>query len=317
MTVPTPASDTAADAVADASAPSVPVPAAASAASSVSVSPRRLAWRRFRANRLAAASAVFLVLVAIVAVFAPWIATHPPNAIDLSSSRLPPSGDHWFGTDPSGRDVYSRVVFGARVSLIVGLCAAFAAAGVGLLLGMIAGLVGGWVDAVLMRIADTVLSLPTLLVVLVLVAVTGPSIYTIILAIGLFEWPSTARIVRSVTLTARELDYVAAARNFGANVSHTVRRHILKVVISPLTVAGTVLVARGIMLEATLSFLGYGVAPPTATWGGMLNEAQNISVLQRMPWLWLAPGIAIALVVAAVNFLGDGLRDAQDPRGQR
>lgn len=283
----------------------------------IAVSPRRLAWRRFRSNRLAAASAAFLALVVIVAVFAPLIATHAPNAIDLAASRQPPSGSHWFGTDPSGRDVYSRVVYGARVSLIVGLCAALAAAGAGLLIGMVAGLVGGWLDAVLMRIADTVLSLPTLLVVLALVAITGPSIYTIVLAIGLFEWPTTARIVRSVTLSARELDYVTAARNFGANVSHTVRRHVLKVVVSPLTVAGTVLVARGIMLEATLSFLGYGVAPPTATWGGMLNEAQNISVLQKMPWLWLAPGIAIALVVAAVNFVGDGLRDAQDPRGHR
>lgn len=280
-------------------------------------SPATMAWRRFLANRLAVVSAVFLVLVAVLAVLAPLIATHHPNAIDLSSSREAPSADHWFGTDTSGRDVYSRIIFGGQVSLAVGLSAALAAVVLGLVVGMLAGLVGGWLDAVFMRIADIILSFPTLLVVLALVALTGPSIYTIILAIGLFEWPSTARIVRSVTLTARELDYVAASRNFGARTWHIIRTHILPVVISPLTVAGTVLVARAIMLEATLSFLGLGVAPPTATWGGMLNEAQNISVLQNMPWLWIAPGLAIALVVMAVNFLGDGLRDAQDPRSRR
>lgn len=278
--------------------------------------PGQLAWRRFLDNRLAVVSALLLLLVVAVAFLAPVLATHHPNAIDLSSSRQAPSAEHWFGTDSSGRDVYSRIIFGTQVSLTVGVVAAVTAVVVGLIVGMIAGLLRGWVDAVFMRLADIILSFPTLLVVLALVALTGPSIYTIILAIGLFEWPATARIVRSVTLTARELDYVSAAQNFGAGTWHIVRTHVLPVVISPLTVAGTVLVARAIMLEATLSFLGLGVAPPTATWGGMLNEAQNISVLQNMPWLWLSAGLAIALVVMAVNFLGDGLRDAQDPRNR-
>lgn len=280
-------------------------------------SPATLAWRRFLANRLAVVSAVFLLLVAILAVAAPLVATHLPNAIDLAASRQAPSAEHWFGTDSSGRDIFSRIIYGGRVSLMVGLAAAVVTVLLGLVVGMVAGFVGGIVDAIFMRVADVILSFPTLLVVLALVALTGPSIYTIVLAIGLFEWPATARIVRSVTLTARELDYVAASRNFGARAWHIMRRHVLPTVISPLTVAGTVLVARAIMLEATLSFLGLGVAPPTATWGGMLNEAQNISVLQNMPWLWLSAGLAIALVVMAVNFLGDGLRDAQDPRGRR
>lgn len=279
--------------------------------------PAQLAWRRFLDNRLAVVSAIFLLGVAVVALFAPLLATHLPNAIDLSSSRQAPNEEHWFGTDSSGRDVYSRIIFGTRVSLAVGMAAAVAAAVLGLIVGMVAGLLGGWVDAVFMRLADIILSFPTLLVVLALVALTGPSIYTIILAIGMFEWPTTARVVRSVALTARELDYVSASRNFGAGTLHMVRTHILPVVISPLTVVGTVLVARAIMLEATLSFLGLGVAPPTATWGGMLNEAQNISVLQNMPWLWISSGLAIALVVMAVNFFGDGLRDAQDPRSRR
>lgn len=280
-------------------------------------SPASLAWRRFWANKLAVASAILLVLVAILALGAPLFATHLPNLVDLSSSKQPPSSEHWLGTDSSGRDVYSRILYGGQVSLAVGLAAAVVTVVIGLVIGIIAGFLGGVVDAIIMRIADVVLSFPTLLVVLALVALTGPSIYTIILAIGLFEWPTTARIVRSVTLTARELDYVAASRAFGARALHLMRVHILPSVLSPLTVAGTVLVARAIMLEATLSFLGYGVAPPTPTWGGMLNEAQNISVLQSMPWLWLSAGLAIALVVAAVNFLGDGLRDAQDPRGKR
>lgn len=279
--------------------------------------PAQLAWRRFLDNRLAVVSAVFLALVVAVAFLAPVIATHDPNAIELAASRQPPSGDHWFGTDSSGRDVFSRIIYGTQVSLAVGMVAAVTAVVLGLIVGMVAGLLGGWVDAIFMRVADVILSFPTLLVVLALVALTGPSIYTIIFAIGLFEWPATARIVRSVTLSARELDYVDASRNFGAGTWHIVRTHILPVAISPLTVAGTVLVARAIMLEATLSFLGLGVAPPTATWGGMLNEAQNISVLQNMPWLWLSSGLAIALVVMAVNFLGDGLRDAQDPRSRR
>lgn len=280
-------------------------------------SPFKVAMRRFMKHRLALVSLIFIVALGFVAVFAPVVAPADPNAVDLSSLRSPPSGEHLLGTDSAGRDVLSRIIWGARVSLTVGVAAAISAAGIGTLLGLIAGFTGGWVDTIIMRIVDIFLSFPSLIVILLLVAILGPSVTTIVVVIALFEWPTSCRIVRQMTLALREHDFVLAARAGGSSNFRIMRRHILSGVVSPLTVVTTLLSAQAILLEAALSFLGLGVRPPQASWGGMLNEAQSITVLERLPWLWLPPGIAIALTVLAINFIGDGLRDAFDPRQTR
>jgi len=280
-------------------------------------SPFKIAVRRFMKHRLALISLAFIVLIVLMAILAPVISPADPNAVDLSSLRQPPSGDHWLGTDSSGRDVLSRIIYGARVSLTVGIAAALSAAGLGTFLGLVAGFTKGWVDTVIMRIVDVFLSFPSLIVILLLVAILGPSVITIVLVIAFFEWPTACRIVRQMTLALREHDYVLAARAGGSSNFRIMRRHILAGVVSPLTVVATLLSASAILLEAALSFLGLGVRPPQASWGGMLNEAQSITVLEGMPWLWLPPGIAIAATVLAINFIGDGLRDAFDPRQTR
>lgn len=280
-------------------------------------SPFRIAVRRFMKHRLALASLVFVVFLVLLAVFAPVVAPADPNAVDLSSLRAPPSAEHWLGTDAAGRDVLSRIIYGARVSLTVGIAAAVSAAGLGTLLGLVAGFTKGWVDGVIMRVVDIFLSFPSLIVILLLVAILGPSVVTIVVVIAFFEWPTSCRIVRQMTLALREHDFVLAARAGGSSNFRIMRRHILAGVVSPLTVVTTLLSASAILLEAALSFLGLGVRPPQASWGGMLNEAQSITVLEGMPWLWLPPGIAIAATVLAINFIGDGLRDAFDPRQTR
>jgi peptide/nickel transport system permease protein len=280
-------------------------------------SPFRIGIRRFMKHRLALISLIYLALLGLMAVFAPIVAPANPNAVDLTSLRSAPTSDHLLGTDSAGRDVLSRIIFGARVSLTVGTAAAVSAAGLGTLLGLIAGFTRGWVDTIIMRLVDIFLSFPSLIVILLLVAILGPSVTTIVIVIAFFEWPTACRIVRQMTLALREHDFVLAARASGSSNFRIMRRHILSGVVSPLTVVTTLLSAQAILLEAALSFLGLGVRPPQASWGGMLNEAQSITVLERFPWLWLPPGIAIASTVLAINFIGDGLRDAFDPRQTR
>lgn len=280
-------------------------------------SPFKIAVRRFKKHRLALVSVIFIALLALMAVFAPLVAPANPNSVDLMSLRSAPSSEHLLGTDSAGRDVLSRIIYGARVSLTVGIAAAISAAGLGTLLGLIAGFTRGWVDTVIMRLVDIFLSFPSLIVILLLVAILGPSVTTIIVVIAFFEWPTSCRIVRQMTLALREHDFVLAARAGGSSNFRIMRRHILAGVVSPLTVVTTLLSAQAILLEAALSFLGLGVRQPQASWGGMLNEAQSITVLEGLPWLWLPPGIAIAATVLAINFIGDGLRDAFDPRQTR
>lgn len=281
------------------------------------LSPRRLAWRRFLRHRLAVVGAAFLLLLVLVAILAPVISPYDPNIVDLASFQQPPSGSHWLGTDSAGRDVLSRLIYGTRVSLTVGVAAAISAGILGLVLGLLAGVLGGWVDSVIMRVVEVVLSFPSLIVIILLVAVLGPSIVTIVVVIALFEWPTACRIVRQMSLSLREQDFILAARAIGCSKLRIMFRHVIGGVVSPLTVVITVLSAQAILLEAALSFLGLGVTQPQASWGGMLQRAQSLTILEGMPWLWLPPGVAIAVTVLAINFLGDGLRDALDPRQQR
>ncbi len=286
-------------------------------ASAPPLSPGKLAVRRFARHRLAVGGLVVLALIVLVSVFGPILVGIDPNQVDPFAIRKPPSAEHLLGTDSAGRDVLARLLSGGRVSLLVGLTVAVTATLIGLILGSIAGFFGGIVDSVLSRITDVVLSFPTLIVVIIIVAFLGPSIPTLIIAVGLFEWPTAFRIVRGLTLSLRDQDSIRAVRGLGAGPLRILVKHVMPVVFPPLTVVATLLVAQAILLEAGLSFLGLGVPPPTASWGNMLNEAQSFIILQTMPWLWIPAGCAIAISVLAVNFIGDGLRDASDPRSYR
>lgn len=279
--------------------------------------PSRLALRRFRRNPVAVASLVVLLAIVFLALFPGLVTDHGPDTIDLAHPRQAPSVDHLLGTDGSGRDVLARLLHGARVSLGVGFASALVSVMVGTLLGALAGLAGGWLDTVIMRAADMVLSFPSLVVLIVVAGIMGPSVPAMVLAIGLLGWPGASRVVRGLTLSLREREFVLAARGVGGGRGWILRRHILPGVLSAVVVVATLDVATGILVEAGLSFLGLGVQPPQPSWGNMLNDAQSLTVISSMPWLWLPPGILVALSVLSVNFIGDGLRDAADPRQTR
>jgi peptide/nickel transport system permease protein len=268
----------------------------------------------FARHRLAVLGAVLIALMALVAVFAPFVATHDPYAVDLQVVREGPSSKHVLGTDEAGRDVLSRVIFGTRVSLSVGLVAVTIYTLIGTILGAISGYYGGAVDNVIQRVTDTVMCFPSLIIIIAAVAIVGPSIFNVMVVIGLLQWPGVCRLVRGEFLSLRERDFVLAARAIGARDRRVIFRHILVNAVGPITVAATFGVAAAILTEAGLSFLGLGVQPPTASWGNMINSAQSASVLQEMPWAWVPPGVLIALAVLSINFVGDGLRDAVDPR---
>lgn len=274
-------------------------------------------WDRFRRHRLALVGIVLLAVLAIIAIFAPLLAPHSPYAVDLSAYRKPPGGSHPLGTDSAGRDVLARLMYAGRVSLSVGVVAVSIYVAIGLVLGGLAGFFGGIVDATVMRLADMVLSFPAIIVIITLVSILGPSIWNVMLVIGLLGWPPIARLVRAEFLTLRERDFIVASRSIGAPSGRIIFRHILPNAMTPVIVNATFGMAQAILLEAGLSFLGLGVQPPTASWGNMLNEAQSITILEGMPWLWIPPGILIALAVLSINFVGDGLRDALDPRARR
>jgi peptide/nickel transport system permease protein len=270
-------------------------------------------WRRFRRHRLAMAGATILLVLVIGAVFAPLIARHGPFSVDLQAYRLGPSRDHWLGTDSAGRDVFSRLLHAGRVSLSVGVVAVAIYTLIGAALGALAGYYGGWVDSTVMRLADVFLSFPTLIIIITLASVLGPSIQNVMLAIGLLGWPPIARLLRGELLSLREREFIFGARTVGCGPLRLIFRHLLPNAMAPIIVAATFGIAYAILIEAGLSFLGLGVRPPTPSWGNMLTDAQSPTVLEDMPWLWLPPGLMIALAVLSINFIGDGLRDALDP----
>jgi peptide/nickel transport system permease protein len=250
----------------------------------------------------------------LLAIFAPLIERYPPNEINLEAMSQPPSMEHWLGTDTTGRDLWSRLVHGARVSLSVGLVAVSISTLIGVVLGSLAGYGGGKIDMAIMRFTDMVMTFPSLVIIIAVVAALGPSIYNTMLVIGLLSWPAIARLVRGQFLSLREQQFVLAARSIGVAPAEIMFRHLFPNVLSAVIVAATFGVAVAILQEASLSFLGLGVQAPTPSWGNMLRDVQTLSILEGMPWLWLAPGIMIALAVLSINFIGDGLRDAFDPR---
>ncbi len=257
-----------------------------------------------------------LLLVALVgaAVAAPLLTRYSPTAINLAEQLMRPSSAHWLGTDIQGRDILARLLFGARISLSVGLGAQAIALLVGGTLGLASGFYGRWVDEVVMRIADVTLAFPTLLLLIAMVAAFQPSLSVVTLTIGIVGWAGVARLVRGQVMVVRGLEYVQAARALGGSDFRILLRHVLPAVTAPLVIVGTLGIAAAIMAESSLSFLGLGVQPPTPSWGGMIADARDLSQLRRAPWTSLAPGLTIGCAVLAFNLLGDALRDATDPR---
>lgn len=274
----------------------------------------RLALRRFVRHRLAIAGVVMLSLVVVATVFAEFLTPYSHTELNLRNRLSPPTGEHWLGTDGTGRDTLARLLMGGRVSLSVGFVAVGIATAIGLLLGSVSGFFGGVVESVVMRFTDLVMSIPPLVAIIALVAALGPSMRNTMLAIGLLGWPAIARLVRGEVLAARNMEYVTAARAMGGSSWRIIARHIVPNIISSVLVAATLFMSSAILMEAGLSFLGLGVQPPTPSWGNMLQQAQSFTMLERAPWLWLPPGVAIVVTVLSINFIGDGLSDALNPR---
>jgi ABC-type dipeptide/oligopeptide/nickel transport system permease subunit len=275
------------------------------------------ATESLRTDKRAWFGAGVIVCLALMAAAAPIVARHDPFGVDLINSLQPPSPSHWFGTDIQGRDVWARLVFGARVSLSVGLISQGIALTLGVILGLVAGYYGGWMDELVMRLADVTLAFPTLLLLIALVAALQPSLAIVFVTIGVVGWAGMARLVRGQVLVVRELEFVQAERALGANDVRILAKHILPSVIAPVVIAGTLGVAGAIMAESSLSFLGLGVQPPTPSWGSMIADGRDLYQLRHAPWTSVFPGLAIGSAVLGFNLLGDALRDALDPRNVR
>ncbi|HEV8489910.1 MAG TPA: ABC transporter permease [Candidatus Limnocylindrales bacterium] len=282
------------------------------------VSPTRAAIRRFLRHRLAIVGVFLVIAIVLMAILAPLLTPWAPNRIDfLTGARQPPSATHVLGTDVAGRDIWARVLYGGRTSTIVGFGAVALYLVIGTILGLIAGFYGGLLDQAIMRFTDTILSIPPLLLIVVFVSVVGPSIGSVILVIALLGWPVTCRLVRGQLLVLREVEYITAARVVGVSDRGILFRHMLPNILGPVTVVATFGVATAVLLESSLSFLGLGVRPPEASWGNLITEAISPVVLNHLPWQWVPAAIGITATVLGVNFIGDGLRDAIDPRTVR
>ncbi len=278
-------------------------------------SPGRRALRRFAQHKLAMFGLVIVVIFVLAAALAPWIAPFDPMETNWSRLRQPPSWTHPFGTDENGRDVLSRVLHGARASMMAGVIAVGGAVLIGVPIGLLAGLGGKWMDMVISRVADAMLSIPFLILAIALAAFLGPALENAMLAIAISASPIFVRLARGMALDARNTDWVEAARAMGNPPWRIGLLHVLPNILPPLLVQATLAIAEAIIAEASLSFLGLGQQPPNPSWGSMLNSAQRF--IESAPWLAIFPGLAIFLVVLAFNLVGDGLRDALDPRSQK
>jgi peptide/nickel transport system permease protein len=283
----------------------------------------QMAWRAFRRHRPAMAGLAVILIFVLAAVLAPYLSPYDPNKTDLDNKLAPPSVKHLMGTDELGRDLLTRILYGGRVSLSIGVMAMALAVLVGALIGGLAGFYGGWIDNILMRFVDMMLSFPSLFVLIILAlalrdipieslrGTAFASVFSIVLVIAVLSWMTVARLVRASFLQLKEQEFISAARAVGAGSSRIMVRHLLPNALSPIIVAATFRVATSIVTEAGLSYLGFGVQPPTATWGNMLKNAQE--QMTRAPWTAIFPGLMIFIAVIAINFIGDGLRDALDP----
>jgi len=269
--------------------------------------------RRFSRHKLAIAGLIVIITLAMAAIFAPFISPYDPYQItDEFSAR--PSSHHLLGTDQVGRDVLSRLIFGSRISLTVGLGTVAISVIIGIILGLVSGYFGGKTDMLIMRMTDIFMSFPDIVLILVIVSIMGPGLTNIILVIGLLKWPSVTRLVRGNVLSIKKMDYIKSAVVLGIKTPRILFFHVLPMTLAPILVNATSGMASAIITESSLSFLGMGVQPPVASWGNMITDAQSLTVLTSQPWLWLPPGMMIILCVLSINFIGDGLRDALDPK---
>lgn len=271
--------------------------------------------RRFLRHKLGVVSLVVVGVIVLLSVLAPVIVPYDPNAINPSFNS-PPSAEHWLGTNQVGQDVLSRLLYATRVSLMVGVLSTALSTLIGVVLGLISGYFGGAADMVIMRFTDMVMSFPYMLLVLVAAAIFDPGLWNIILILGFVNWPSVARLVRGNVLALRETGFVKSSRLSGMPGSYILFSEILPNTLAPVLVNATSVIALSMLDEATLSFLGMGVQVPDASLGNMLGGAQSLTVLTSQPWLWLPPGLMIVILVVAINFVGDALRDAADPTGK-
>lgn len=270
------------------------------------------AWKRLKKNKLAIISFVVLILLALVAIFAPLIAPYDPYAQDLTRLNEPPSADHWFGTDDIGRDVFSRVVYGTQISMLVGVVCEAICVPIGVILGALAGYFGGWIDSVISRIIEIFASFPLILFAIAVMFILGPGVMNVFIAIGIIGWTGLARMIRGQIMQLKEKEFIEAARASGASSLKIIFRHLIPNCLSTIIVVITLDIPGDIMLESTLSFVGLGVQPPTPSWGSMISEGRKF--IRQNVWYSFFPGLAIMLVVLAFNTLGDGVRDALDPK---
>jgi len=280
--------------------------------------PARTPWQiaivRFRRSKLALLGLLLITAMTLIAVFANVIAPYGENEIDLFNITAKPSAEHWLGTDELGRDELSRLMFGARVSLVVGVGTALLSTALGIVVGSLAGYYGGWLDSALMRFVDVILAFPAIFLLLIFFSIQGSSVVTVILFLGLFSWMWLARVIRGEFLSLKERDFIEAARSIGVPDGRLMWRHLLPNVGAAIIVSTTLSIAYAMLAEATLSFLGFGVPAGTPTWGNMLNAARPNYT--QVPLLAIAPGLTLTIAVLAINFVGDGLRDALDPRAR-
>ena len=276
--------------------------------------PAPLVWKRLARDRWGRLGLVIVAAIAVLAVAAPLLAPGDPFRGNLAASLHAPSGAFWLGSDAQGRDVLSRVLYGARLSLAVGLISQSVALALGVTLGLVSGYYGRWMDGVIMRVADVTLAFPSLLLLIAIAAAVKPSLPVVFVVIGVVGWAGMARLVRGQVLVVRGLEYVQAARALGASDARIIARHLLPNVVAPVIVAATLGIGGAIMAEAALSFIGLGAQPPTPSWGAMVAEGRDL--LRVAPWVSIVPGLAIGLAVLGANLLGDGLRDALDVRGK-
>jgi oligopeptide transport system permease protein len=273
------------------------------------------AWARLRKNHLALAGLAILVFLCLTSLLTPWIAPYAYEAQNLALGASSPSLAHWFGTDIFGRDLLTRVMYGGRVSLMVGFIATGVALAIGILWGTVAGYVGGRVDAVMMRIVDIFYALPFMIFIILLMVVFGRNILLLFFAIGAVEWLTMARIVRGQVQNLRKQEFIEAAHSLGLSQWAIIRRHLIPNTLGPVIVYTTLTIPSVMLLEAFLSFLGLGIQPPRSSWGLLINH--GVETMEEYPWLLIFPGLALSITLFALNFLGDGLRDALDPRASK
>lgn len=272
----------------------------------------KMFWQRMLAHRVGMVGLAVILIIILVAILAPWIATHDPLKVDVVNREAPPSGQFFFGTDDFGRDIFSRIIYGTRISLYISFLSVLIATIFGVAIGGITGYYGGWMDNMIMRVMDAIMSFPAILLAIGIMAVLGPHLINVVLALGFVYIPRFARIVRGSVLSLKEKEFVEASRAMGNSDLVIIARHILPNCMAPLIVQATVSLAYAILAEATLSFLGLGAPPPAPSWGNILSDARNFML--DAPWMTVFPGIAVTIAVVGFNLFGDGLRDVLDPR---